>query len=285
MPPDRGLARLLERRLASALAVLALLPLAWVAVHVGRHAVQVPVHDQWNVQVPIAIRAAAGTLAARDLLAPYQEHRYLLTRAWTAVNARLFGWDLRLDALVNVLIALGSLLALLALLRRQQADAGAVAAVLFSALLLSPRQRWTWGLLSSFGGIVLLLALALGTLTRAGALVAQAAHRRRPGDARHVERRARRRGLAGAGRRGVARGLSPPRTRRRVARGERGRRGELSRRVCAAADGRGGRRRSRALRRRVPRRWLRAGGGRRAAPRRRRRRARPGAGRRRRPGC
>ena len=137
--------RLAARDRARALAVtaLALAPLVWVVVHVGRHAVQVPVHDQWQVQVPIAIRAASGTLRPDDLVAPYLEHRYLVTRGFTAINARLFGWDLRVDAWINVLLALVTLLLLVDLMRRQRCDAAGLGAVLCSAFVFSARQRWT----------------------------------------------------------------------------------------------------------------------------------------------
>jgi hypothetical protein len=150
----------------AALGALALVPIAWVVIRVARHTVQVPVHDQWPVQVPVAIRAASGTLRPGDLvLSPYPEHRYLFTHALTALNTWLFGWDLRVDAFVNVGLALVVLGLAIALLRRQRIDGLALATVPLSALVFSARQRWTWGLMSSFLGAVLPLVLALWLLT------------------------------------------------------------------------------------------------------------------------
>jgi hypothetical protein len=154
------------RRRTLALSALALVPVVWTVVHVARHTVQVPMHDQWQVHVRTAIQAAAGTLRPADLLVPHLQHRYLITRALTAVNTWLFGWDLRVDALVNVLLALLTLALALDLARRQRVGDVAIVVVLFSALLFSTRQRWTWGLLSSFLSVVLLLTLALWTLAR-----------------------------------------------------------------------------------------------------------------------
>jgi hypothetical protein len=155
-----------DRLPAVGVAVLAAAPFVWVVLHVARHTVNVPVHDQWQVQVPIAIRAAAGTLRFGDLLAQYLEHRYLVTRGLTAINAWLFGWDLRLEAWINVGLALVTLVLLADLVRRQRSAAPALGMALCAVLLFSARQRWTWGLLSSFLSVVLSLTLALWTLTR-----------------------------------------------------------------------------------------------------------------------
>jgi hypothetical protein len=151
---------------ALALWALAVLPVLWIVVHVARHTVQVPVHDQWQVHVRTAIQAGAGTLRPADLLVPHVQHRYLITRTLTAANTWLFGWDLRVDAFVNVLLALLTLACLVDLVRGQRLGDLAVVAVLFSVLVFSIRQRWTWGLLSSFLSVVLLLTVALRTLAR-----------------------------------------------------------------------------------------------------------------------
>jgi hypothetical protein len=139
-------------------------PVGWVAILVARLSVNVPFSDEWEL-VPLLQKQAAGSLRWADVWAQHNEHRSFFPELIMLRMARFTHWNIRAEVLVNVLLAAVTLAVLLFLLQRTVGPLGrgpyAVAVVLFSWMLFSPRQweNWLWGwqmawYLSNLGAVV-----------------------------------------------------------------------------------------------------------------------------------
>jgi hypothetical protein len=132
------------------IAAACLVPVAWVAILVARLSVNTPFWDEWEL-VPLLQKQAAGTLRLGDLLAQHNEHRSLFPELIMLKMARLTHWNIRPEVLLGVLLAALTLAVLLFLLQRTVRQQGwgpyALAAVIFSWMMFSPRQwqNWLWG--------------------------------------------------------------------------------------------------------------------------------------------
>jgi hypothetical protein len=151
--------------------------LAWIAAMlvtpgvtlwlIARHAVNVPISDDWSL-VPLFAERDAGTLSLGDLVAQHFEHVPVIPRAADLFMAPLTKWDLRVEMYRNFGVALATLAVIVVALRRSLRDARLViASVLASLLVFSPVQyeNWIWGwqlewFLSNLAAITAFYALA-----------------------------------------------------------------------------------------------------------------------------
>jgi hypothetical protein len=136
--------------LRALVAAACLFPVGWVAILVARLSVNTPFWDEWEL-IPLFQRQAAGTLRLGDLFAQHNEHRSLFPELIMLKMGRFTHWNIRAEVLLDVALAALTLAALLFLLHRTLRPEGwgpyAVAAVIFSWMMFSPRQweNWLWG--------------------------------------------------------------------------------------------------------------------------------------------
>ena len=126
------------------LLLLTLVPPVVTLVYVLRNGLDVPVVDQWNNSVPIALKAATGTLQVSDLFRQLNEHRFFFTHLITAILTVTTRWNLRVEMMVIFAIACANLLLAAILLWRSDRRAFAFGIVPISALLFSLRQHTSW---------------------------------------------------------------------------------------------------------------------------------------------
>jgi hypothetical protein len=81
------------------LTALVLLPPAAILWIIWRHAVDVPVHDQWNIAITI-VQALEGHLSLENLLLQANESRPVIPRLVFLGLARLTGWDTHAELLL-----------------------------------------------------------------------------------------------------------------------------------------------------------------------------------------
>ena len=152
------------------LVVLAFAPAALCAALVARHAVNVPLWDDWE-RGRLVEKWQEGTLDLGFLYSPHLGHRMLLPRLVALANAKWAGGDLRLEMGLAWLVVLGTALAAHALLRRTLGlRPGPLYGATFLAnlLLFTPLQweNFLWAAQAFFllpmGALVLAL-LALGS--------------------------------------------------------------------------------------------------------------------------
>ena len=149
--------------------ILALVPLAFLLCMVARYAVDVPYWDQWEF-VPLLEKSYHGQLTFHDLWAQHNEHRILFPKIIMLALARLTGWNIRCELVVNIILALGIFAVFIhqvKITERKLGIAGlhwAVPAIALIVFSISQYQNWLWGwqlqmllnLLAVVGGIVLL---------------------------------------------------------------------------------------------------------------------------------
>jgi len=139
-----------ERNSRARIAAACLVPVGWVAFLVGKLSVNVPFSDEWEL-VPLLRKQAARSLRWADVWAQHNEHRSFFPELIMLKVARFTHWNIRAEVLVNLVLAAMTLAVLLFLLKRTLGLLGrgpyAVAAVLFSWMMFSPRQweNWLWG--------------------------------------------------------------------------------------------------------------------------------------------
>jgi hypothetical protein len=125
-----------------------------IAVNVARWARNVPYKDQWGL-VPFMVEVAEGRLRPHLLWEQVNEHRIPLALLLQAGLARLTRWDVRAEVWANVAIALATLVALVAAVRRTVGPLGRGAApwvvAVISLLTFSPAGGfdWTWGMMTA----------------------------------------------------------------------------------------------------------------------------------------
>jgi hypothetical protein len=126
---------------------LVAVPLA-VAVSIARHVVNVPFFDEWTGLVPLFQANDHGTLSFGMFWAEHNEHRPLIPRAIQFALAYITNWDTRVEVYVNLAVAIGTFVALLAALRRTLDRQGfVIASIVSSVVFFSPVQweNWLWG--------------------------------------------------------------------------------------------------------------------------------------------
>jgi hypothetical protein len=136
---------------------------------VWRHAVNVPVWDDW-LRAPLAEAWHAGTLGAGDLYAPHIDHRIVLPRLLMLANLVLTGGDLRFEMGVTFALVLAGAAALAALLYRTLPSRAVAATFVANLFLFSPLQweNFLWAVQTAF--VIPLACLSLALLALASPL-------------------------------------------------------------------------------------------------------------------
>ena len=126
-------------------AVNALAALGLLLLFVRAYSSPFPISDEWFSSLPVAAKACEGTLAASDLLqVTGGGHRMLFTNVQTALDARLFGWRLDREVFLGPLLACGSFLLLVLLLRRAMPELAAATSIPLAWLVFSFYQHLNW---------------------------------------------------------------------------------------------------------------------------------------------
>lgn len=133
-----------------------------VSLLVAGLVVNVPMFDEWT-WAPLVLALHDGTLRIGDLWAQQQAHRSIVPSALMLGLAHLDGWNVRIEAMVNVVIALATQALLLAIFRRvdppRRSAAFALASVLLFSLLQS--ENWLWGFQMSWFLVNLLVVAVI----------------------------------------------------------------------------------------------------------------------------
>jgi hypothetical protein len=155
--------RELLRALALALAFVPAFACGWL---VARHAVNVPVQDDWE-RASLAAAFAEGTLGFGHLYEPHIDHRMVFPRLFFLTNLALSRGDLRLEMAFSFALALAGALAVAVLLSRTLAAPVAPAVFLANLLLFSPLQweNFLWAIQSAFFLSLACVPLALLALS------------------------------------------------------------------------------------------------------------------------
>lgn len=131
----------------AALVGLCVLPFLLLVAFVERRAVNVPYSDEWDL-VPLLHKQALGTLRLSDFWAQHNEHRDFFPQLILVKFARLTGWNLRWELVLNVVMAVFILTVVIALLRAALRPLGsapfAIGVVAAAWLLFSPMQWENW---------------------------------------------------------------------------------------------------------------------------------------------
>jgi hypothetical protein len=108
--------------------------------------INVPMFDEWTF-APLVLALHAGTLHLSDLWAQQQAHRSFVPSLLMLALAQLDGWNVRIEALVNVLIALATQVVLFILGSSIEGERRAWWFGISSLLLFSLLQaeNWLWG--------------------------------------------------------------------------------------------------------------------------------------------
>ena len=149
--------------------LFSLIPIYFVFAYMAAYTRNVPVADQWHYSSDVAVAAQEGDLSLALLTEKYNDHRVLFTNIVTAINASLTDWNLRAEAFLNLAVALGYFVLLLAVFYRQNARAFALALVPLAAIVFSLNQQPNWlaGHHSGWHFVLLFYFAALYVVTRA----------------------------------------------------------------------------------------------------------------------
>ena len=158
-----------ERREARRLRWLAILPPILLAALVWFGAADSPFWDEWDL-TPTLAEAKAGTIEASDYLERHGVHRYALPKYILTQVALATGWNIRVQVLVNLAIALVGfgLIALIAAPRLgTRAGATALVGSSLAFFSLSQYDGWLWGWLVGFFLSIAMMIAAIAALSRA----------------------------------------------------------------------------------------------------------------------
>jgi hypothetical protein len=150
--------------------LIILLPPLALAILLLKFSVNVPFWDQWEL-VPIFRNVRNGHFYLNDFWQLHNEHRLLFPRLVMIGAAVITGWNIRVEILINFLLALGSFGLLISLYFKNKPKltpfTSLFTAFMFSAIWFSPLQgeNWLWGwqiqwFLSVLGIMMVLYALA-----------------------------------------------------------------------------------------------------------------------------
>ncbi|MGH7706479.1 MAG: hypothetical protein ACREM6_00875, partial [Vulcanimicrobiaceae bacterium] len=136
-----------------------------VGLTVTALAVNVPMFDEWT-WAPLVLAMHDGQLRAADLWAQQQAHRSVLPTALMLALARFDGWDVRIEAAVNLALALATQVLLWRLFARvpqtRRGPAFLVASLLLFSLLQS--ENWLWGFQLSWFAVNLFVVAVVALL-------------------------------------------------------------------------------------------------------------------------
>jgi len=139
--------KILGARLTAQIAVV-LVPFIILSGLVAHYAVNVPVTDQYEL-IPMYQKMDHHTLGFSDLWMQHNEHRIFIPRTIQVFMGRADHWDIRVEILTSLCVALVGFTALILLIRRSPLPEGARLFVLAltSLWFFSPVQweNWIWG--------------------------------------------------------------------------------------------------------------------------------------------
>jgi hypothetical protein len=129
--------------------------------------VNVPMFDEWT-WAPLVLAAHDTTLRIGDLWAQQQAHRSFVPSLLMLGLAQLDGWNVRIEAMVSVLLALATQVLLFGVFSRVEVSRRASAFALGSLLLFSLLQseNWLWGFQMSWFLVNLFVVAVVVLLAR-----------------------------------------------------------------------------------------------------------------------
>ena len=139
---------------------------AGVALLVALLTVNVPMFDEWT-WAPLVLAAHAHRLTAGDLWAQQQAHRSVVPTLFMLGLAQVDGWDVRIEALFNIIIAFATLVSLAWLFARIEPQRRYVAYAMAGLFLFSLLQaeNWFWGFQMSWFLVNFFVFRVVGWLT------------------------------------------------------------------------------------------------------------------------
>lgn len=111
----------------------------YLLTYITAYSDNAPWWDEWGVSLPVVINTLDGSLSLEQLFTQHNAHRIVPTNLLTALNAILFRWELRFEIVVNVLLALVSLLIIGSMARWSALVICGAALLMFSL-----RLDWLW---------------------------------------------------------------------------------------------------------------------------------------------
>jgi hypothetical protein len=147
---------------------LSLVPMYFASLYMDTYGRNVPINDQWFFSFPIAIAARNKTLSLDLILQDFAGHRIFFTGLWTALVSAATDWNLRTEMWLNLPLAVGEFLVLVAIFRRQAPQLTALVLVPFSLITFSLYQylNWVCGFYSIWHFVPLFLLLMIWTIQR-----------------------------------------------------------------------------------------------------------------------
>ena len=138
--------------------------------------VNVPMFDEWT-WAPLVLAAHNGTLRIGDLWAQQQAHRSFVPSLVMLALAQLDGWNVRIESIVNVIVALKTQVFLFVMRSQVDGERRTTWFALCSLLLFSLLQaeNWLWGFQMSWFLVnlcVVAVVVLLGTRKRLGFILA-----------------------------------------------------------------------------------------------------------------
>jgi hypothetical protein len=139
----------LRKRLCMAVLTIApVVPLLLMINLVARHGVDIPFADEWTL-APLFVKAQEHKITFMDLFMQWHEHRMVLPKLIFIACTVWAGGNMRIEMFLSVLLAAGSAINLLLILRRSSLPPAKLllVATLMNLLVFSPVQveSWTWG--------------------------------------------------------------------------------------------------------------------------------------------
>jgi len=145
-----------------------LIPIIVVLIYIAQTGRNVPFWDDWAHLVPIAMKTQSGTLTPADIFDQNVDHRVAFASLLTAILTATTDWNIRVNVLANVFIAVINFALLVSMFRRQQGAIWLLLALPFAALVFSIRQRtnWVWQMETCWHFTLMFLLLMLWTLQK-----------------------------------------------------------------------------------------------------------------------
>jgi hypothetical protein len=130
------------------LTIAPVVPLLLMINLVARHGVDIPFADEWTL-APLFVKAQEHKITFMDLFMQWHEHRMVLPKLIFIACTVWAGGNMRIEMFLSVLLAAGSAINLLLILRRSSLPPAKLllVATLMNLLVFSPVQveSWTWG--------------------------------------------------------------------------------------------------------------------------------------------
>jgi hypothetical protein len=148
--------------------LLALVPIYFVILYMETYGRNAPINDQWMYSFRVAIAARNGSLSLGLILKDFAGHRIFFTGALTAILTEFADWNNLYEMYVNLPLAVGEFIVLIALFRRQYPHLTPYILVPFSMLTFSLYQYLNWlsGFYTIWHFVTLFFLLALYTVER-----------------------------------------------------------------------------------------------------------------------